>query len=534
MPAKPTENDLKQKLRELEKENARLTADNQALKDSSTRYQSFIESTEEELINFKQAVDASADAIGMSTAQGDHYYQNTSFDNLFGPIGNDPPGTLYTDEKIGREIFESIMNGTPWIGEVEMQGKDGKILNIFLRAYPTMDSDGNVRRLVGVHTDITKQKQTEKELQKHREHLQDLVKERTRELQESEARFRQISDNINDVFYLYSVDYKQVYYVSQGFEKIWGKNVQNLYDNPWIFMDSIHHDDRQQVEKFKKKVLGSQNFTDTAIEYRIFNSKGDIVWIQDEMFPVYDLTGTISRIAGSARDITRKKETEEALHRSRGKSRDLSRYLQRAVEDERIRIAREIHDDLGQTLIAMKMNLVSCRNKLPDHLDPLFETALNMETSIDQMIQSIKIMISDLRAGPLSDLGLEAAIEWLTNNFFKDMGYDDIKIALNTEPIDIDPSRGIALFRIAQEALTNIVRHSDATAVTVNLYEEGRQAILRISDNGSGIAESSALPNDSYGIMGMKERARFFKGDLHIELNEKGGTTISASIPIKD
>lgn len=533
MPAKPTENDLKQKLRELEKENVRLTADNQRLKDSATRYQSFIESTEEELINFKQAVDTSTDAIGMSNAQGDHYYQNTSFDNLFGPIGNDPPSTLYADEKIGREIFESIMNGKPWIGEVEMHGKEGNILNILLRAYPTMGSDGKVRRLVGVHTDITKQKQTEKELRKHREHLQDLVNERTRELQESETRFRQISDNINDVFYLFSEDYKKVYYVSQGFEKIWERGVQELYNNPWVFMDAIHDDDRQAVAAFKKKILDTLNFTDAAIEYRILNGKGNMRWVRDEMFPVYDLSGNISRIAGSARDITRRKYAEDALRSSRQKSRDLTRHLQRAVEDERLRIAREIHDDLGQTLIAMKMNLVSCRNKLPDHLDPLFETALNMEKSIDQMIQSINNLISDLRAGPLSDLGLEAAIEWLANNFFKNLEYET-NIDLNTESVDIEPNRSMALFRIAQEALTNIVRHSDATAVTVDLFIKNSQAILRISDNGSGIADTSALPDASYGIMGMKERARFFKGDLHIESSEKGGTTLTASIPLND
>jgi len=489
--------------------------------------------TEEELTNFKQAVDASTDAIGMSTAHGDHYYQNAAFDDLFGNIGNDPPSTIYADEKIGREVFEAIMGGIPWIGEVNMYDKNGKILNIFLRAYPIKDDDGNIRRLVGVHTNITKQKQTEEELRKHREHLQELVTERTRELQESEARFRQISDNINDVFYLYSNDYKTVYYVSPGFEKIWGKNIQDLYDNPWIFTESIYEDDRQRVEAFKKRILASLNFNDAAIEYRILNADGNIRWIQDEMFPVYDLTGKISRIAGSARDITRRKNIESALRSSREKSRDLSRYLQRAVEDERIRIAREIHDDLGQTLIAMKMNLVSCRNKLPDHLDPLFETALNMELTIDQMIQSIKIMISDLRAGPLSDLGLEAAIEWLANNFFKDSGYDT-RIELNTKSVEIDPNRGMALFRVAQESLTNIVRHSNATVVTVSLFTKNKQAILRISDNGSGIADTSALPNDSYGIMGMKERVGFFKGNLTIESNEKSGTTITATISMND
>jgi len=252
--------------------------------------------TEEKLINFKQATDASADAIGMSTADGNHYYQNEAFDNMFGDVGNDPPSTLYADETIGREVFETIMSGIPWIGEVEMNGKNNEILNILLRAYPTMDSDGNVRRLFGVHTDITKQKQTEKELRKHREHLQELVTERTRELQESEARFRQISDTINDVFYLYSNDYKTVYYVSQGFEKIWGKTIQELYDNPWIYTDSIHDDDRQRVEAFKKRIINTLSFKDAAIEYRIINTDENIRWIQDEMFPVYDLTGNISRI----------------------------------------------------------------------------------------------------------------------------------------------------------------------------------------------------------------------------------------------
>ena len=120
---------------------------------------------EEEIKNFKKAVDASSDAIGMSTNDGKHYYQNRTFDELFGDVGEDPPSTLYVDEDVGREVFGTILGGDEWIGEVEMFSRDKKILNILLRAYP-VKKDGKVMAVVGVHTDITGLKFAEEELKK--------------------------------------------------------------------------------------------------------------------------------------------------------------------------------------------------------------------------------------------------------------------------------------------------------------------------------------------------------------------------------
>ncbi|MBA4368960.1 MAG: hypothetical protein C0403_15130, partial [Desulfobacterium sp.] len=117
---------------------------------------------------YKTAVDEASDAIGMSTPTGRHWYQNKVFDNLFGEIGPDPPARLYVDEKIGREVFQTIMSGGKWADEVEMYGKEGNILQIFLRAYSVKDDTGNVTSLVGIHTDITDRKQREKELQRNR------------------------------------------------------------------------------------------------------------------------------------------------------------------------------------------------------------------------------------------------------------------------------------------------------------------------------------------------------------------------------
>jgi PAS domain S-box-containing protein len=154
MPDKPTYEELENRSRAFEIENT-------LLKQETTH-----------LNLFKSTVEASSDAIGISTAKGYHWYQNKAFDELFGDVGNTPPATLYVDEKVGREVFETIMAGQEWIGDVLMNGRNGEILNIHLRAYSFKDKDGKVIGLVGVHTDITRQKLVEKALTQSEVRLQ--------------------------------------------------------------------------------------------------------------------------------------------------------------------------------------------------------------------------------------------------------------------------------------------------------------------------------------------------------------------------
>lgn len=130
---------------------------------------------EEELKVFQSAVAASTDAIGISTADGRHYYQNQAFDNMFGAIGEDAPATVYASEEVGREVFQTIMTGKQWVGEVQMSGVDNKPLDVFLRAYAVEDENGQVTNLIGVHTDITSRKLAEKELQKTRNYLSNII-----------------------------------------------------------------------------------------------------------------------------------------------------------------------------------------------------------------------------------------------------------------------------------------------------------------------------------------------------------------------
>ncbi len=142
---------------------------------------------EEKLRFFALAVENSSDAIGMATPDGQHYYQNKSFNDLFGNIGKDPSASVYVDEQVGREIFQTIMGGNQWNDEVKMRGKAGELVDIFLRAYAIKDDTERILGLVGVHTDITERKQAEKDLIKYKDHLEELVKERTEELTKAKS-----------------------------------------------------------------------------------------------------------------------------------------------------------------------------------------------------------------------------------------------------------------------------------------------------------------------------------------------------------
>lgn len=225
-------------------------------------------------------------------------------------------------------------------------------------------------------------------------------------------------------------------------------------------------------------------------------------------------------------------QANEGLRQSREQLRALAEHQQFVREEERTRIAREIHDELGQALTGLKMDLAWLANRLPDMKGTaaLREKASAMAEAITHTIEQVREISSDLRPGVLDQLGLVAAIEWQAHAFHKRSG-----VACRFQPPDkelaVDQARSTALFRMLQEALTNVARHADATQVTIRLAQEPHEIRMDIEDNGAGISQASQASPRSFGIMGMRERALALGGTLHIEGTAGKGTTVRVRVP---
>jgi PAS domain S-box-containing protein len=223
-------------------------------------------------------------------------------------------------------------------------------------------------------------------------------------------------------------------------------------------------------------------------------------------------------------------QLHEAERAARQRLRDLAEYLQAAREEERTRIARGIHDELGQALTALKMDLAWLAKRLPVELPHLGERATTMSDLIDDTMQTVRHIATELRPGLLDNLGLTAATEWQTQEFAQRTGID-CEVHLSEEEVAVDPDVSTALFRILQEALTNVARHAEATKVTVDLEEGPKELVMVIRDNGRGITESEIANPRSLGLTGMRERARSWGGDVAFQGVPGRGTTVTVRIP---
>jgi signal transduction histidine kinase len=257
----------------------------------------------------------------------------------------------------------------------------------------------------------------------------------------------------------------------------------------------------------------------------------------------YLLKGKLARLApaierelGDARVRRERQEAEQELRTSREQLRALAAHLLSVREEERKLIAREIHDQLGQSLTGFKMDLAWIRHRLQPNSEgfarrPLLDKINEMGALIDGSADLIRKLCTELRPGILDDLGLIPAVEWQAREFQKRTGIE-CALKLDVMELNLDPERSTALFRIFQEILTNVARHAGAGRVEAHLRRTGDEVILEVLDNGKGIEPSKLSGEKSLGLLGMRERALLFGGQVFIQGRKGGGTTVTVTIPL--
>ena len=246
----------------------------------------------------------------------------------------------------------------------------------------------------------------------------------------------------------------------------------------------------------------------------------------------------------NVRDITERKRADEKLRSSQQGLRKLSAQLQKVREEEKTIIAREIHDELGQALTALKMDVswigshLSAQRPLPEgqaanaaNLQALRKKTLSMASLIDDTIQTVRKISTALRPAVLDDLGLTAAIEWQAEEFQSRTGIRcTVTSTLPEAHLERDSSTG--LFRIFQETLTNVACHANATTVEVSLRQENSELVLTIRDNGTGIPQEKVYSPKSLGLLGIRERALLLGGRVAIGKGPRKGTVVNVRIPV--
>lgn len=269
------------------------------------------------------------------------------------------------------------------------------------------------------------------------------------------------------------------------------------------------------------------------------NSEGILLTKDGRKIPYY-FTGLVIEfegkpcMIGTGVDITDRKKAEKEMNELNQQLRNFSMHLQNVREEEQARIAREIHDELGQQITGLKMDISWLKKKLGAETDPatIIEKLNNMNALLDDTVVTIRKIASELRPSILDDLGLPAALEWQSREFENRF---NIKVHYDAElnDLEVPPALATGLFRIYQESLTNVARHSQAKNVFTSLRHTNGELILMVTDEGKGFTVTPEKLKKTLGLLGMKERALMIGGTLDIQSEPGKGTTVTIVVPLK-
>ena len=347
----------------------------------------------------------------------------------------------------------------------------------------------------------------------------------------TELQFQRLLENAPDLIYRYRVQPPRGYdYINSACLAIMGRTAKEFYADPELGLACVHPDDRHIIlQAFQNDPAKLQ----LAIQLRWVHSGGRIVWAEHRRVPVLDRRGRIIAIEGVGRDITASLEIETQLRESENQLRRLAASVQSAREEERAHLSRELHDELGQALTIVKIDLTrTIRDLIPMGLTP--DIADRMQSAIgniDVATETVRRLASALRPPALDHLGLAAAIELEAAALARRTGLR-CRVGGSLRTAGMTSEQTTAVFRIVQEALTNVVRHSDASAVRITMRQTARTISVRIHDNGRGISGDVIDHPGSIGLLGMRERAKLAGARLSIGARSGKGTDILIAVSV--
>ncbi|OQY73619.1 MAG: hypothetical protein B6D45_07880, partial [Ignavibacteriales bacterium UTCHB3] len=344
----------------------------------------------------------------------------------------------------------------------------------------------------------------------------------SKKLSETEAFLESLREEMSDGFILVdhdlrvvTVNSKPLAFMGTTRENLVGKLLPEIFDN---FEDTFIYHNIQEVIRTGKAVLSTDYI------------KSRDIYFQGKFYP-------ISRgIAIFFSDITEETKLKQKMDETHAQLQALTSHLQQATENEREAIAREIHDELGQVLSVMKINLSMMKNIIKSGVnDRVKDNLLNevevMSKNIDKTVKQLRRIITELRPEVLDHLGFVAAVEWLVD---ESKARSSVKFSINTnfEEIELDKMTSTALFRIIQESCTNIIRHSEATTATIDMNLDNGIFRIKIRDNGRGFDSTVKKGYTSFGLIGMRERAKLANAEFSVESEIGKGTVISLTMKL--
>jgi PAS domain S-box-containing protein len=354
-------------------------------------------------------------------------------------------------------------------------------------------------------------------------------------LQEAKEELQQLVESVQAIVWRANPTTGSFTFVSREAEALLGYPVKRWLEEPAFWEEHLHPEDREWATSFHTRAL--EQARDHAFEFRMIAAGGQVVWLRD-VVRVIAHEGAARECVGVMFNVTSRREAEEDLRRSQRQLSDLSAHVEWAREEERRTISREIHDELGQALTALKMDLALLSSRLRDGgagvtPEALQERITAMSELTEDTIERVRRLARELRPGALDDLGLEAAIEWQAQDFEARTG---IACHVHSRLGDVKLPRPLAtaFFRTFQESLTNVARHAHARRVEVFLQQKGGRLTLEVSDDGRGISEEAVAGAKSLGLLGMRERARRLGGQFAISGAVGQGTMVTLSVPLHE